>query len=286
MNSTKPRRKSAIRPLFRAVCQRDDLGTAGRGPDIGHAGQWVDTAIILAVVLINALLGTLQESRAEAALDSLRKMAAPMARVVRDGAAERIPAGGLVPGDIVHIEAGDFVPADLRLLMSASLRVEESTLTGESVPVEKSTDALADPDVPLGDRVNMCFSGSSVTYGRGMGVVVETGMRTQIGRIASGLAAPQDETTPLQRKLAEISRCCRRRSHRGGNIRSGSADRARAITDVHGCIAGGRRRYPEGSWRRSYCAGMQHMTMRIRKLPAVERGRRLLLDKTVPDRNR
>ncbi|NLG36592.1 MAG: cation-translocating P-type ATPase [Clostridiales bacterium] len=200
------RRKSVVRLFFEQFANVMIWVLLAAALISGMLSEWVDTAIILAVVLINALLGTIQESRAEAALDSLKKMAAPMARVVRDGAAERIPAGELVPGDVVHIEAGDFVPADLRLLMSASLRVEESTLTGESVPVEKSTDALADPEVPLGDRVNLCFSGSSVTYGRGLGVVVETGMRTQIGRIASGLAAPQDETTPLQRKLAQISR--------------------------------------------------------------------------------
>lgn len=171
----------------------------------GLLGEWVDAAIIMVVVVLNAILGTIQESRAEAALDALKQMAAPMARVRRGGNVARIAASELVVGDIVLLEAGDSVPADVRLLESYSLKVEESALTGESVPVDKAVAAIADAGAPLGDRLNMAHMGTSVTYGRGTGVVVATGMDTQMGAIAEQLAQTETETTPLQKVLNRIS---------------------------------------------------------------------------------
>ena len=171
----------------------------------GILGEWVDSAIIAVVILLNAILGTVQESKAEAALEALKQMAAPTARVLRDGAVAKIAAADLVIGDVVLLEAGDSIPADLRLVESFSLKVEESALTGESVPVEKISDPLDDPEAALGDRLNMTHMGTSVTYGRGSGVVVATGMNTQMGAIAGQLASTRKEITPLQRKLNQIS---------------------------------------------------------------------------------
>lgn len=171
----------------------------------GLVGEWVDASIILVVVILNAILGTIQESRAEAALDALKEMAAPTAHVLRDGIPQQIAASELVAGDLVLLEAGDSIPADLRLIQSIALKVEESALTGESVPVEKSTKALDAEDVPLGDMHNMAFMGTTVTYGRGCGLVVATGMDTQMGSIAHQLASTKKEITPLQSKLNQIS---------------------------------------------------------------------------------
>lgn len=171
----------------------------------GFFGEWVDAMIIAFVVIMNAVLGTIQESKAEAALEALKKMAAPTAKVLRGGSIARIPASRLVVGDVVSLEAGDSVPADLRLFDCASLKAEESSLTGESAPVEKQCDAVLPPDTPLGDRVNMAFMGTSITYGRGYGLVVATGMDTQMGAIAGQLSAAVKETTPLQKKLNQIS---------------------------------------------------------------------------------
>ena len=169
-------------------------------------GEWVDAIIIAVVVVLNAVLGTIQESKAEAALAALKQMAAPSARVLRDGNVARIEAKDLVPGDIVLFEAGDSVPADVRLLESAALKAEESALTGESVPVEKDAQAVCAADAALGDRINMAFMGTSITYGRGNGVVVETGMATQMGAIAGQLQEPQEQSTPLQEQLNSISK--------------------------------------------------------------------------------
>ena len=171
----------------------------------GIVGEWVDTAIILAVVIINAVLGTAQESRAEKALEALKKMAAPTANVVRGGKIQQIPARELVVGDIVLLEAGDSVPADLRLIETAALKIEESALTGESVPVDKLTDPLESENLTVGDRINMAYMGTNVTYGRGTGVVTATGMQTEMGSIAEQLASTEKEITPLQRKLNQIS---------------------------------------------------------------------------------
>ena len=169
-------------------------------------GEAADAFIILGVVVINAIMGVLQEAKAEKALDALKKMSAPFVRVKRDGQAARIGTTELVPGDLVLLEAGDVIPADLRLLESASLKMEEAALTGESVPVEKNVAAIEQPDAVLGDRVNMAFSGCHVTYGRGMGVVTTTGMNTEVGRIAGHLVESGVSITPLQRKLAELGK--------------------------------------------------------------------------------
>jgi Ca2+-transporting ATPase len=171
----------------------------------GFLGEWVDTLIIAAVVILNAVMGTVQESRAEAALEALKEMAAPFAKVKRGGLILKVPAAELVVGDIVVLEAGDSVPADLRLLDCSSLKAEESALTGESVPVEKNAALITDAEVGIGDRLNMVHMGTAVTYGRATGVVVETGMNTEMGAIAHQLASSEKESTPLQQKLNKLS---------------------------------------------------------------------------------
>jgi len=168
--------------------------------------KFLDAGAIFAIVLLNAVFGVVQESRAETALRALRKMAAPSARVVRDGHVETVPAPELVPGDLVLIEAGNYVPADLRLVESVNLRIDESALTGESAPVEKRAAEVFEDRVPLGDRVNSAFMGTLVTYGRGKGIVVATGPRTQLGMIAQMLRAYETEPTPLQVKLDQLGR--------------------------------------------------------------------------------
>ena len=172
--------------------------------------EWAETIIILVVVLLNAVLGVLQESKAEAAIEALQTMTAATCKVLRDGKMAVLPSEALVPGDIVLLEAGDAVPADGRIIESASLKIEEAALTGESVPVNKMLDALGaaqkQADVPLGDRKNMCYMGSTVVYGRGKAVITATGMSTEMGKIAGVLSTTKDEQTPLQRKLDELGR--------------------------------------------------------------------------------
>ncbi len=167
-----------------------------------------EVVIILAVVLLNAILGVFQESKAEAAIEALQTMTAATCKVIRDGKQIVLHSDELVPGDIVVLEAGDAVPADGRIIENASLQIEEAALTGESVPVHKMLDALGmgdgDADVPLGDRKNMCYMGSTVVYGRGKAVITATGMDTEMGKIAGALAATAEEETPLQRKLDEL----------------------------------------------------------------------------------
>ncbi len=169
-------------------------------------GDYVESGAIIAIVILNAVLGVIQERRAEEALAALRRMAAPEAHVVRDGHRELIPARELVPGDIVLLESGNYVPADLRLLESANLKIEEAALTGESVAVEKDARVTLRQDVPLGDRRNTAFMGTLVTYGRGRGVVTSTGMHTQIGLIARMLQLVQEEPTPLQQRLDHLGK--------------------------------------------------------------------------------
>jgi len=168
-------------------------------------GQWVDAAAILAIVVLNAAIGAAQETGAERALRSLKRMAAPVADVLRDGRRMTVPAATLVPGDIVVLGPGSIVPADLRLIETALLRVDESSLTGESVPVEKDADAVLEAETPLAERTNCAFMGTTVVYGRGRGVVVATGLRTELGKIAE-LTGERTEETPLQRRLEEFGK--------------------------------------------------------------------------------
>ncbi len=171
--------------------------------------EWAEVIIILAVVLLNAILGVVQESKAEAAIEALQTMTAATCKVLRDGKMVVLHSDELVPGDVVLLEAGDAVPADGRLLESASLKIEEAALTGESVPVNKVIELLgveSENEVPLGDRKNMCYMGSTVVYGRGKAVITRTGMDTEMGKIAGVLAATEDEQTPLQRKLDQLGK--------------------------------------------------------------------------------
>jgi P-type Ca2+ transporter type 2C len=171
----------------------------------GLVGELSDTVVILIIVLLNAVVGFIQEYRAEKAMEALKKMSAPTAVVLRSGATVQIPAAALVPGDIVALEAGAMVPADLRLLESFSLKIEEASLTGESLAVEKQVEELHGEKLPLGDRTNMAYKGTLVEYGRGTGVVAATGMETELGRIA--LLLQEDESqTPLQKRLADFSK--------------------------------------------------------------------------------
>jgi Ca2+-transporting ATPase len=169
-------------------------------------GDWADTAAILAIVLVNAAIGFFQEQRAQQALAALERLAAPLAKVVRDGGVHPVPARSIVPGDRIELEAGDQVPADARLVEAFGLRVQESALTGESVPVEKGPAGPLPEATPLGDRRSIVHAGTVVAAGRGAALVVETGMRTQLGRIASLLERSPPETTPLQRRLGELGR--------------------------------------------------------------------------------
>ena len=172
--------------------------------------EWAEVIIIMAVVLLNAILGVIQESKAEAAIEALQTMTAATCKVLRDGKMVSLHSDELVPGDVVILEAGDAVPADGRIIECASLKIEEAALTGESVPVNKLIDALnltaGQEDVPLGDRKNMCYMGSTVVYGRGKAVITRTGMDTEMGKIAGALAAAADEQTPLQRKLDQLGK--------------------------------------------------------------------------------
>ena len=179
--------------------------------DLGHLLEGlVEVGIILVVVLLNAILGVVQESKAEAAIEALQTMTAATCKVIRDGQQITIHSDELVPGDVVVLEAGDAVPADGRIIECASLKIEEAALTGESVPVNKLIDALnltaGQDEVPLGDRKNMCYMGSTVVYGRGKAVITGTGMDTEMGKIADALAQAQDEQTPLQRKLDQLGK--------------------------------------------------------------------------------
>jgi Ca2+-transporting ATPase len=169
-------------------------------------GEYVDAGAIIAIVLLNTVLGVVQESRAEEALAALKRMAAPDSQVLRGGKRVTIPSPELVPGDIVFMEAGYYVPADVRLIEAVNLRIEEAALTGESVPVQKNAAATLKAGASLGDRKNSAFMGTVVNYGRGKGVVTSTGMHTQLGLIATMLQAVQEEPTPLQKKLDQLGK--------------------------------------------------------------------------------
>ncbi|MEK6655149.1 MAG: HAD-IC family P-type ATPase, partial [Thermodesulfobacteriota bacterium] len=169
-------------------------------------GEYIDAIAITVIIVLNAVLGVIQESKAEQAIASLKKMAAPHAQVIRDGRQTSIPGRELVVGDIVLLEAGNYVPADMRLVESVNLKVEEASLTGESLPVEKKAKVVLDKEIPLGDRKNTVFMSTLITYGRGRGVVTGTGMDTQIGLIAEMLQSYEEEETPLQQKLAHLGK--------------------------------------------------------------------------------
>ena len=165
-----------------------------------------DTVIILVVIIVNAIIGVLQESKAEKSLEALQKLSSHVAKVIRDGKLEVIPSRDLVPGDIVILETGDYVPADLRIIEAVNLKSQESALTGESVPVEKISSKIDDEKIGIGDRINMLFSSSLITYGRGKAVVVETGMNTEVGKIAGIINSAEKNETPLQIKLNKLGK--------------------------------------------------------------------------------
>ena len=169
-------------------------------------GETKDAIVIMSIVVVNAMLGLYQEGKAEKALESLKKMASPTAKVLRDGKTQEIPAAQLVPGDVVILETGDIIPADLRLVESSNLKIEEASLTGESVPSEKKASIELADVTPLGDRRNMAYMSTIVTYGRGKGVVVETGGSTEIGKIATMIQSIDEESTPLQKKLNQLGK--------------------------------------------------------------------------------
>ena len=172
----------------------------------GVMGEWADTAAILAIVLVNGIIGFLQEEKAGRALAALQKLSSPMAKVIRDSTLQSVPAREMVPGDRIELEAGDNIPADARLLSAFSVRVQEAALTGESVPVDKDADCLLNESAPLGDRRNMVYMGTVTAAGKASAVVVATGMNTELGHIAGLLQRAEPETTPLQRRLAELGK--------------------------------------------------------------------------------
>ncbi|RPI45608.1 MAG: ATPase, partial [Betaproteobacteria bacterium] len=170
----------------------------------GVVGEPVDTIAIIVIVVLNAIIGFTQEWRAERAMAALRRMSAPFAHARRDGAVVAVPGARLVPGDIVLLEAGNIVPADVRLIEAAQLRIAEAALTGESQPVDKTSKAMVEAEIPIGDRVNMAWKGTQVAHGRATGVVVATGLDTELGRIAQLLSSAEEVKTPLQKRLARF----------------------------------------------------------------------------------
>ena len=169
-------------------------------------GDWLEAIAIAAIVALNATLGVIQEGRAEEALSALRKLASPDADVIRGGHQKTIPASEVVPGDIVVLDAGNFIPADIRLLETVNLKIDEASLTGESVPVDKRADVVVESDAILGDRKNMAYLGTTAAYGRGRALVVYTGMQTEIGKIADMIQSTEDELTPLQQRIDQLGR--------------------------------------------------------------------------------
>jgi Ca2+-transporting ATPase len=201
--------KKGVHPVFLFLGQFKDfmvLVLLAATVVSGLLGEIADAITILAILIINAILGFVQEYRAERSMESLRSLTAPEARVLREGIEQRIPATDVVPGDIVLLEAGDRIPADVRWIQSVNMQVEESALTGESVPVAKSILPLLEEHTPMADRRNMGYMGTAVVNGRGAGVVVATGMETEMGVIAGMIQSVEDEETPLQKRLAELGK--------------------------------------------------------------------------------
>ena len=175
---------------------------------VGHIkGEGItDSIIIMVVVIVNAIIGVAQEDKAEKSLEALKKLSSYSAKVIRNGKITVVPSKELVPGDVVVLETGDYVPADMRITEAVNLRAQETSLTGESVPVDKYTTTISSEDVEIGDRTNMVFSSSLITYGRGQGIVVETGMNTEVGKIAGILNNTEKSDTPLQRRLNKLGK--------------------------------------------------------------------------------
>ncbi|MCF8451312.1 MAG: HAD-IC family P-type ATPase, partial [Taibaiella sp.] len=171
----------------------------------GVAGDMVDTIIIMVIVLLNATIGFVQEYRAEKTMEALRDMATPNAKVLRNGKLTEILSTAIVPGDVVSLEAGQMVPADIRLIEAHSLQIEEAALTGESVPADKNHNKLDKDGIPLGDRLNIAYKATKITNGRGTGVVIATGMKTEIGKIA-GMLQEDEMKTPLQQRMADFGK--------------------------------------------------------------------------------
>ena len=168
--------------------------------------EWTEASVIFAIVIVNAIIGIAQEKKAQASLDALRKMSAPTARVLRQGEESIVPASELVVGDVVLLSDGDMVPADLRLMDSANLKVQEAALTGESLPAEREAETVLPEDCSLGDRANMAYASAIVTYGRATGVVAATGMHTEVGHIAGLLEKQDDMDTPMKQKLNAVGK--------------------------------------------------------------------------------
>ena len=166
----------------------------------------IDTIVILAILVVNAIIGTAQEIKAQSSLEALNKMSSPRSKVLRNGQVFEVDSVEIVPGDIVVLDTGDIIPADLRLIETVNLKVQESALTGESVPVDKTVAPLEGTDIPLGDRKNMAFSTGIVTYGRGKGLIVATGMKTEVGRIAHMLQHAEETETPMGKRLRELGK--------------------------------------------------------------------------------
>ncbi|MBI5237381.1 MAG: cation-translocating P-type ATPase [Deltaproteobacteria bacterium] len=202
---TAAKRESRVIKFLKQFTEFIILVLIGAAVVAAALGEWVDSLAIVGIVVFNGVIGFLQEEKAERVIESLKKLAAPNAKVFRDGEFKTIPASELVPGDVVMLESGDNVPADARVIDSRLLRIQEASLTGESLPVDKGSDELAE-SVPLADRVNMAYSGTHVVYGRGSAVVAATGMSTEMGNIARMLAEVRPEPTPLQRKLSQLAK--------------------------------------------------------------------------------
>ena len=174
--------------------------------DFLNVGDWPDIIIILAVIILNSVIGTVQEIKAQTSLEALKQLSSPETTVIRDGKRFKVKSSELVIGDIVVLEEGDTIGADLRLIEAVNLKCDESSLTGESVPVEKDSKVTFSESVAIGDRVNMAYMSTPVSYGRGKGVVTSTGMRTEIGKIAKALDTAEEEETPLQKVLSKLSK--------------------------------------------------------------------------------